>query len=532
MTPLLVSIVAADAESARSDIARALEGGADGVELRLDRMPDATDEQVIQLCAEVPEDRIVALTIRSRTEGGAYDGDEMHRVSRLIELGPHAQWIDCEASAWFASANIRQKIMLALRRARHAETNGPHETIDHPGKRTLVLSRHEMRGRPATLSAELVRMIDESAADIVKIAWLGRTVRDNFEALDLLRDTPARLIAVVLGESGLASRVLCRKFGAAGAFAALDDGGRAAPGQLTLRELKSLYRWDAIGPNTAVYGLVGDPVAHSLSPAVHNAAMAALGIDAVYVPFRVAAGYESFKAFMVEALARPWLDLRGLSVTAPHKQNALRFMRERGSAINPSATRIGAVNTICLSPDGSLRATNTDAPAVIAALCDAMHIDAGGLRGKRAVVLGAGGAARAAIAALHDAGAQVHVIARNAPAAEDLAHEFGCEAQSWDRRSDADAEIWINATPLGQSPDDTVSALPATCLKTGCVVLDMVYRPTPTRLLRETRAAGGIAVDGLSVFLLQAAAQFNRWHGAAPPPAAMLDAVRRRMQPA
>ncbi len=184
--------------------------------------------------------------------------------------------------------------------------------------------------------------------DIAKIVWLARSIRDNIEAFEILQSRQKPTIALCMGEAGLISRVLAKKFGAFLTFASLRDESATAPGQVTIHEMKQLYRWDAIGPKTKVFGVVACPVKHSMSPAIHNAAFDQTGYDGVYLPMLVQPEYEAFKAFMESFLAFAPLDLTGLSITIPHKENALRYLKEKGAEIEPLAERIGAVNTIII----------------------------------------------------------------------------------------------------------------------------------------------------------------------------------------
>jgi 3-dehydroquinate dehydratase/shikimate dehydrogenase len=305
---------------------------------------------------------------------------------------------------------------------------------------------------------------------------------------------------------------------------------------MTVGQMKQLYRWDAIDATTAVYGLIADPVTHSLSPAVHNAAFAALGCNAVYLPMRVDASYESFKAFMVEVLDRPWLDFRGFSVSVPHKENALRFLRENGGRVDDLAERLGAVNTITvdgpiaqpgsntiLDPRDSsssasrLSGHNTDYPACLRAICLGLNCQPAQLAGRTVAVLGAGGVARAVIVVLVDAGAKVTIFNRTEARAKDLANLFGCHFGPWDVRRQADAELIVNCTSVGMRPDVAASPLPRETLKPGIAVFDTIYNPRPTALLRDAADQGCEAIDGLAMFCEQARRQFELWTGLTAP---------------
>jgi 3-dehydroquinate dehydratase/shikimate dehydrogenase len=513
MTLLVVSIAGRSIEEVRRRLEAAIQRGADLIELRVDLMEGVSDEEIRGLGEHLG--RPIIVTIRSAAEGGHWDGLDDALVSRLIELGPMTDYIDVELELWQRSANARQKIGLALRRTEatqqvvgsEAQTAGTQPRAAGPrGERELILSRHDVRGRPARLHTEFLAMVRDPFCRIPKLAWQARSIRDNFEAFELMRASPKPAIIICLGEAGLLSRVLARKFGAFATFAAAEPGGETASGQLTITEMKELYRWDAINDETRVYGIVGNPVAHSLSPRLHNAAFAALGENAVYLPMKVESSYESLKAFLAEVLARPWLDFRGFSVTMPHKEHALRFLRETGGKVDPLAERIGAVNTLIVESDGCLSGCNTDGSAAIAALEQ-------DLAAMRVAVLGAGGAARAVVAGLTDAGATVTIYNRTEERAAALAEALGCRHLPWDARGQTDADLLVNCTSVGLSPAEEASPFPAEALSPRMTVFDTVYNPVRTRLLRDAAERGCRTIDGLSMFVRQARTQLKLWTG-------------------
>lgn len=545
MTLIAVSIAAPDIDQMRARAHEAREAGATLIELRLDTLEGIDVEQLGALCASLRPEAKILLTIRSRNEGGAFDGDDAERISRLIEVGPLADYLDVEWATWNASANIRQKVGLALKRAGHISQASGVEEIDLAEPRRLILSRHDQTTRPTTLMSDLVSMLAEDACDVPKLAWRARTIRDNFEAFELMRTSPKPAIAICMGDDGMMSRVLAGKFGAFATFASLRPGSETAAGQVDLHTLRSLYRFLSIGPKTRVYGVIGDPVAHSLSPAIHNAAFEATKFDAVYLPMRVHAGYESFKAFMVEVLARPWLDICGLSITAPHKENAFRFVTEQGGIIDPVHQRLGAINTITLTRPGSAGAT-TAAPGAPGSACDHRSSDAKiagintdyeagekllrdafaareSLAGLRVSILGAGGVARAFVALLSNEGCEVTIYNRTRARAAALAAEFYVRDADWDERP-GKPDLLINCTPVGQSPKVVESPTPTARL-TGITVFDTVYSPNETRLIRETSQAGCRTVAGLELLLAQAGMQFETWTARTAPMAVMRSAA-------
>jgi 3-dehydroquinate dehydratase/shikimate dehydrogenase len=488
--------------------------GAEMLEFRLDLMEGVDEEDLCLLHDEAGCP--IILTIRSATEGGGWDQGDDERLSRMIALSPLAAYLDVEWATWQRSANIRQKINLAVERASEAAAETTDEAPCRAGR--LILSRHDLQGRPPKLLADLLAMFSEPACAVPKFAWRARTVRDNFEAFELMRTSPRPVVIICMGEDGLPSRVLAKKFGAFATFASPAAGTETAPGQLSVGQLRNLYRWDAIDEQTRLYGVIGNPVRHSLSPAVHNAAFAAAGLNAVYLPLRVDRSYESFKAFMVEVLARPWLDFRGFSVTVPHKENAARFLREAGGRLDDLARRLDAVNTIVISPDGALAGYNTDYGAALETLQRGLPGEQARLAGIRAAVLGAGGVARAVAAALVEAGARVTIFNRTAARAEALAASCSCEWEPWEERLACRHGLIANCTSVGMAPDVETSPIPAAALKPGMIVFDSVYAPRRTKLLRDAAACGCTALDGLTMFAAQAEAQFRFWTNSDAPP--------------
>ena len=463
----------------RQGMVAARDAGAEAVECRLDYLDSLPSQADIrQLLAEAP--LAVIVTNRPAAEGGRFSGASADRLGTLRQAA--------RAGADFVDVEL---------------TVAPD---DRPEGRT-ILSHHDFEAVPGDLD-RIAAAMDASPAAINKIAFAAGGPEDAFRAFDVIRACKKPTIALAMGQPGVMSRILARKFAAFGTFAALEPGAQSAPGQPTLDEFKRLYRWDDIGPDTSVCGVIGCPVAHSMSPAIHNAAFAAADVDAVYVPLLVQPGAENFNRFMDALLARPWLHWRGLSVTIPHKENALAYVG--ADNCDPLAVKIGAVNTVTMAPDGSLRGDNTDYAAAIDALCDCMGIVRDQLAHRRVGVLGAGGAARAVVAALAHYRAEVTVYNRTVSRARALAEEFGCRSEGRDALVDLDAEIVVNCTPIGMHPN--VDATPLDdippCVK---VVFDTIYNPVETRLIASARAAGARTVSGLDMFVNQAVDQFEIW---------------------
>lgn len=526
-TLLCVPITVTDPSSALRDARQAKDLGADLVEFRLDDFFHGEDEQVdpiVHLISESPLPCIA--TCRISSEGGHYDGPEDARVSLYERLGTAfgkgehpPRFIDVEHAAYTRSANIRQKIKLAIE---HPEQVRDLQT-------SLILSTHDFNGRPTDLTRRVLAMQEQAAAKVLKVAFRARSLRDNLELFDLLAHRDRPMIALGMGEFGLMSRILAPKFGGFLTFASLRSATTTAPGQPTVGELLDLYRFRSIGPETAVYGVVGHPVSHSLSPHVHNAGFESVQHDGVYLPLPVSEGYESLKATLLELIHHPKLDLRGLSVTIPHKENIVRLAREQGWAVDEVSAAIGAGNTVVIERgrDGlptSVGVFNTDAPALLQSLTDSV----GAVDGKKVAIIGAGGVARAAAFICARAGAHVAIYNRGQDRAEALAASLnqvvpaGITAAGFDALPRFRADIYINCTPMGMKdgPAPEAVALPIAEMQDwepGAAVMDTVYRPVETPLLRAARQAGLRTVDGVPMFVNQAAAQFTRWTGHAAP---------------
>ena len=479
----------------RDAMAAARDAGADAVECRLDYLAvPPTEADLRRLLADAP--LAVIATNRPVDEGGKFQGSPGDRIRTLAAAAQAgAEFLDLELAV---------------------------PAHDRP-KAPTILSHHDFNAIPADLD-RIAADMDASPSAVNKIAFTAAGPEDALRALDLVRACRKPTIALAMGQAGLPSRILAKKFGAFGTFASLERGSESAPGQPTLAELTGLYRWGAIGPDTAVCGVIGCPVAHSMSPAIHNAAFAAAGVDAVYVPLLVQPGSENFSRFMDAVLARPWLDWRGLSVTIPHKENALAYVG--ADNCDPLAVEIGAVNTVTISRGGSLRGDNTDYAAAIDALCGCMGIAREQLAGRGVAVLGAGGAARAIVAALAHYRAEVTIYNRTVSRGEKLAAEFNCRAAGRDALGGLAAEIVINCTPVGMHPNVDAAPLDEIppCVR---VVFDTIYNPVETRLLAEARAAGASTVSGLDMFVSQAVAQFEIWTETPAPRTVMRDVLER-----
>jgi 3-dehydroquinate dehydratase/shikimate dehydrogenase len=521
-----VHVALAEARSAKI-------AGADLIEFRVDQLFSGEGDEeglasIVRLVDESPLPCIV--TCRAAAEGGDYDGDDAGRVALWEHLGTASgtrlspkhppRYIDVELATYQRSANLRQKIGLAV----------DHDRQERDLTTSLVLSAHDFNGRPANLTRLIADMDACPAARVNKIAWRARSLRDNLEAFEVLQHRSRPTIALCMGEFGLMSRILAPKFGGFLTFASLRDTSTTAPGQPTIGELVNLYRFRAITPATRVYGIFGWPIAQSRSPHLHNAGFEAVGHDGVYVPLPIPPEWEHFKATLIALLDFKPLDFRGASVTIPHKEHLVRFAREdtaRRWTIDSLAARCGAATTIVVSDDGSCRAMNTDASAAVETLRTATGTD---LAGHRVGILGAGGVARSVSAGLLDAGAAVTIFARNRERAERLIADLVAAGASPERLSvagwasipDSGCTILANCTPIGMSgsPDSADSPLTPQDMQSlgkSTVIFDTVYNPIETPLLRVARESGRRTADGGAMFVAQAAAQFEAWTGRPAP---------------
>ena len=350
---------------------------------------------------------------------------------------------------------------------------------------------------------------------------------DNLRVLEMMQESDSPTIGMCMGDIGTPSRILGPKFGAPFTYATFHHERALAPGQLSYDQMVNIYRHNSIGPETAVYGVIADPIGHSLSPQIHNAAFGAAGIDAVYVPFRVP--FDTLGQFIEDV---PRLGIRGLSVTIPHKEAIAKFLTK----VDPAVKGIGAVNTVLFKGDEVL-GYNTDYKAAM----DCLENRAGRRRAartararckdKKVLVLGAGGVARAVMYGLQRRGAKTTIASRTRSRAQFLAETFGGKCVEWPARHIADAEIIVNCTPVGMHPNVDESPFNKSHLKPSMIVFDTVYNPESTLLLKEARSHGCRIVTGVEMFIRQAALQFLLFTGKEAPEALMRETLKRAIGP-
>jgi len=456
-------------------VARDASTRADMVELRLDGVEDLDVGAAL-----AGRTRPAIVTCRPAWEGGRFDGSEERRHSILSDaLDRGAEYVDVEWRAGFADLIARDP-------------------------RRVVLSSHDFQRVPEDLAARATAM-RQAGARTIKIAVAAGCLSDAL----LLRRIAAEGDAVVIamGDAGLPSRLLASRFGSRWTYA----GDAIAPGQIPAARILDEFRFRDIGPSTAIYGVVGNNVMHSLSPVMHNAAFRATGLDAVYVPLP-AADFSDLLTF-AEAMR-----IEGVSVTIPFKLDALRAAAQ----VDPLTRAVGAANTLHWTPRGLL-ATNTDVDGFLEPLT---RVYPGSLEGVRVAVLGAGGAARAVAVALLSRGAQLTIHARRPDQAADVAAGCGATIGGWPPPAGS-WDLLVNCTPLGGATARSASPLPDGPF-TGRMVYDLTYGPAETPLLRDAREAGCLTLDGLPMLVAQAERQFEWWTGVRPPEGVMMAAASNR----
>jgi 3-dehydroquinate dehydratase/shikimate dehydrogenase len=367
----------------------------------------------------------------------------------------------------------------------------------------LVISYHNYGGTPP-LDAVMRRML-RVAADGYKIVTTAKKPSDNARILALAKTyskTPTILLA--MGETGFPTRVLSPSSGGLFTYAAPNSAEGTASGQVSAHQLRHLYRVEKFTKDARIYGVVADPVRHSISPAVHNRAFQARRTDAVYLPFLVKPA--QLKDFFTLAEKLP---LAGFSVTIPHKQKILRYL----DLVDPLARRIGAVNTVWRKA-GKWRGTNTDADGVIRPL--ERHVR---LNKSSVLLVGNGGAGRGAAFALKAAGAKLAITGRNIDRVRALASACDAEPLTRDQSIGRMFDVLVHSTPLGMYPKVEQSFFDAKI--PAKLVFDMVYNPLDTLLVRMAADQGATPIRGLEMFLEQASRQFEIWTGDTAPRAVM-----------
>jgi 3-dehydroquinate dehydratase / shikimate dehydrogenase len=375
----------------------------------------------------------------------------------------------------------------------------------------LILSFHDFRATK-NLDQILAKMV-AIPADFYKIVTTATSLSDNVAMMKFIEKNSDKhsLIGVCMGEQGIISRILALRAGSVFTFAAVSDDQKTAPGQITAQELQSTYRIEQVDAPTRVYGVAGDPVAHSLSPAIMNAALRRETVNGVYLPLHA----KTLKDLLACVREIP---IHGLSVTMPYKEAILRHLDNTDS----HTAKIGACNTVVRAQDGKLYGFNTDAAGVIRPLQQRIELEKA-----KILVLGAGGAARAAVYGLKERGAEVYILNRTAGPAQKLARSARARLIKRADLKKLSFDVIINATPVGMG-NVRESPLNENEIKAR-YVFDMIYDPAETRLLKLAKAAGAQTIPGIEMFVHQAARQFEIWTGKPAPLDEMLSVVTKAL---
>lgn len=460
------------------------------VELRIDFL--RREPELSLLIPKRPTHTIV--TARRREDGGQWmDTEERRELLLRAAIAQGVEFVDLEEDA-------------ALK-------------IPRFGKTQRIVSFHDMKSIPENLD-ELYDRLAKCDPDVIKIATMPKNIDDVVRMVEFVRrrnktehsahtkdGRRVPLLGICMGEMGMCTRILGKKYGSPFTYTTFSETRVVAPGLIHYTKMRDMYRFDEVNANTKVFGVVGDPIAHSLSPLIHNASFADSGINAVYLPFRVTP--EDIETFVARA---DEIGISGLSVTIPHKVTVMKKLTQ----FDPSVKDIGACNTIIV--DNFARyGYNTDYVAAMLSIETAM----GGRRtdgespvkGNRALVLGAGGAGKAVAYGLQQRGAKVTVADIDTGRAEELASQLSCEFCEWEMRHGIRCGIVANCTPIGMHPNMNASPYERTALRQGMVVFDAVYNPENTLLIKDAKAKGCTTVSGVEMFVGQACLQFRLFTG-------------------
>ena len=459
------------------------------LEFRLDYLPHPEDGlKVIRDFIAKNADCSVLATCRRHQNHGKYNGSIEEQVRILegaVEAGARA--VDVEVESAEAAYPRLEKLRTSS---------------------CLIISYHNYDGTPAM--EPVLKRLMKFPAFAYKLVTTAKKPSDCQKVLALAKGRQRDpLVLLTMGDMGFPTRVLSPALGALYTYAAPNAAEGTAAGQVNAAQLRNLYRFDKFTKAAKIYGVIANPVRHSISPAVHNRAFQSKRLDAVYLPFLVQPVH--LKDFMLLAAQMP---VAGFSVTIPHKQKIIRYL----DLVDPLARRIGAVNTVWKKA-GRWRGTNTDVTGVTGPMSKKIRLPK-----SKVLIIGNGGAARGAAFALADAGAQVSITGRNPDRVRALAKICGATAVGRDQLKSMHFDALVHATPIGMHPhvencffDDKVPA---------DLVMDMVYNPLETALIHRAKDQGKEVILGLDMFLEQAAQQFTIWTGEAAPKPIMERAAR------
>lgn len=468
------------------------EKGAELVELRLDWIARAPD--VSRLIKDRPTP--VVITCRRPEDKGRWTRTEEQRQALLrTAIVSEVEYVDIED-------DIADK-------------------IPRYGKTKRIISHHNFDETPEDLE-EIHKSLCEKDPDIVKLVTMANSPGDSIRMLKLVANAKVPTVGFCMGEYGVISRILCGKYGSPFTYATFSRERELAPGQLSFSEMTRIYRYDEIGPETPVYGVIGDPIAHSLSPLIHNLAFRSDKLDGVYLPFRIPKDRlpETLKDF-------EWLNVQGYSVTIPHKAGALNLAQKADEA----SKTMGVANTLYRDKDSVWQACNTDYDAALDSIRLGLDPDgkAGSdpIEGKQVLLLGAGGVSRAIGAGIIAAGGALTITNRSRERGEKLAKELGCNFCTWENRGSGHYDILVNGTAVGMHPKVNETPFAQNFLQDDMLVFDTVYNPENTLLIKQARERGCKTVSGIEMFVRQAAAQYKLFTGKEPPLEVMRNTLRK-----
>lgn len=472
------------------DKAEALSRDNSFLELRLDYIPrPATALAKVHEFTETHPHITVIATCRRAAAGGKFQGS----IAAQLEILAKAGAAGCQV------IDIELQTAVRLKSAQFEKLRS---------KAAIILSFHDFQATGKL--DETLKKMSAYPADFYKVVGTARSLYDNVTMMRFLekhRDDHS-LVGICMGEQGIISRVLSVRAGSRFTFAAVTANEKTAPGQVTAQELRSTYRIDQVDAATKVFGVVGDPISHSLSPAIMNAALRRENVNGVFLPLHA----KSLKDLLACVREIP---LQGLAITMPYKEEILPFLDNT----DPFTSKIGACNTVVRSQDGKLYGFNTDTSGVVRPLEQRMTLNEA-----RILVMGAGGAARAAVFGLRERGAQLFILNRSLPAAQKLARQAKARTIKRADLKKLDFDVIINATPVGMG-NTRESPLNADEIKAQ-YVFDMVYDPAETKLIQLARLRGAQVILGREMFVHQAARQFEIWTGKPAPREDMMRIVQ------
>ncbi len=481
-----------------AEIQEAAKRGSNFIELRLDYLAKAIDFKRFTPHKQCPW----VATLRRPADGGRFPGTEPERqtILRQAIVSGAFDWVDLETD--IAS------------------------TIPRFGKVKRIISYHNLSETPANLDEIYAAMLKQDA-DVYKISVLAQSPEDVIQVVKLQQSAPKPTVAFCMGDIGQCSRFLALKYGAPWIYAAFNKERGIAPGLPALDEFRTTYPIKSINADTEIFGVVGDPVGHSLSPLLHNHIYRRAGVNALYLPFRVPRGMLQQTLDQYEHIP-----VSGYSVTVPHKEAAAGIAKEKEATVEIT----GAANTLLRRPDGTFAAFNTDYPAIIETV--KAHLKERTQDGPPVqlnqlsiLILGAGGAARALAFGLHSEGAQITIAGRTYEKAQKLAEEVKCKAVDWHARHSVTFDVLVNCTPVGMHPNVDEAPCHFSILKPGVTVFDTIYTPETTLLLREARTRGCYTITGVDMFVRQAARQIELFTGHVPDLDLMRQIVRKALSP-